>query len=90
MTQEDNKIVLVDDEGKELEFEVVDILEVDEDQYVILLPVEEADKEAAEAIILKVGLDDEGEEILFEIEDDDEWEMVANAWQDMMQAGPDN
>jgi uncharacterized protein YrzB (UPF0473 family) len=36
-----------------------------------------------EAIILRFGIDDEGNEVLYDIEDDEEWEKVADAWQEM-------
>lgn len=82
MTEQDNVVVLTDEEGKEYEFQVIDMLEMAEEQYAILLPAEE---EANEAIILKVGEDDEGQQVLFEIENDDEWELVANAWQENLE-----
>ena len=83
--EEENIIVLTDEEGNEHEFEVLDILEIDDSEYAILLPVEDNDEE--EAIILRIGLDENGEEILYEIEDDDEWEMVAETWQKVVTAG---
>jgi uncharacterized protein YrzB (UPF0473 family) len=84
---EDRKVVLMDEEGVEHEFEVLDILEVDGAEYAILFPVEEGDNEdeADEAIILKIGVDENGEEILYEIEDDEEWEKVADAYDSMLE-----
>ncbi|GAW94217.1 hypothetical protein PTH_1066 [Calderihabitans maritimus] len=80
MQEHDNLVVLVDEEGREHEFTLVDVLELDEERYAILLP----EGEIEEAIILKMGTDENGEEILFDIEDDDEWEMVAKAWQELV------
>ena len=40
----DNKIILNDEEGNEIEFEFLDVVEVDGKEYVVLLPVEEAEK----------------------------------------------
>ena len=79
MTEDENVVVLTDEDGNDHEFEVLDIMEIDECEYAILLPLFE--NEAEEAIILKMGLDEDGDEVLFDIEDDDEWEMVAEAWQ---------
>lgn len=86
MSEEENIVVLTDDEGNDHEFEVLEIMELDDAQYAILLPLcdcdEDEDEEEEEAIILKIELDENGEEILCDIEDDEEWEMVAQAWQE--------
>ena len=77
-------VVLVDENGEEHTFFVIDVIEVDDKEYAILQPAE-ADPDddlEPEAIILKFDTDDDGEEILMEIDDDDEWEKVADAWQD--------
>jgi uncharacterized protein YrzB (UPF0473 family) len=81
VTEQDEIITLVDEEGAEHDFTVVDIINVDESEYAILLPVEE---ENDEAIILKFTHDEEGNELLVDIEDDDEWEKVADAWEEML------
>lgn len=81
MTEADEVITLVDEEGAEHDFTVIDIIEVDGSQYAILLPVEE---ENDEAIILKFTHDDEGNELLVDIEEDEEWEKVADAWEEML------
>ncbi|MEW6621711.1 MAG: DUF1292 domain-containing protein [Bacillota bacterium] len=81
MSEKDNIVVLVDENEEELEFEIIDIIEVDEEEYAILLPISDGEP-GQEAIILKIGIDENGEEMLYEIENDDEWEMVANAWQE--------
>ena len=55
-------ITLEDDLGNEQEFEYLDTVEFDSDEYIILLPVSEEDEEAAEVMILRVdSLDDENE-----------------------------
>ncbi|TEB17630.1 hypothetical protein Psfp_00502 [Pelotomaculum sp. FP] len=81
MTEQEEVITLVDEEGAEHDFTVVDIINVDGSEYAILLPVEE---ENDEAIILKFTHDDEGNELLVDIEDDEEWEKVADAWEEML------
>ncbi len=81
---EQNTIVLIDEEGNEVEFQIIDMLEIDEEEYAILLP-KQKDGLAEEAIILKIGVDENGEEILYEIESDDEWQMVANIWQETLE-----
>ena len=79
MTEQEEVITLVDEEGAEHDFTVVDIINVEGSEYAILLPVEE---ENDEAIILKFTHDEEGNELLVDIEDDEEWEKVADAWEE--------
>jgi len=78
-------VVLNDDEGNEHEFMHLATVEVEGNTYFILLPVEETedDEDEAEAIILKLGKDENGEDTLMDIEDDEEWEKVADAWEEM-------
>lgn len=78
-------VVLNDDDGNEHEFIHLATVEVEGNTYYVLLPVEETeeDDEEAEAIILKLGKDENGEDMLMDIEDDEEWEKVADAWEEM-------
>ncbi len=51
----DNIIVLNDEDGKEVQFEFLDLVELDSEEYVVLLPVtEEGEEEEGEVVILKV------------------------------------
>ena len=87
MSEEEEIITLTDDEGKEHDFILIDILKVDETDYAILLP---SDDENDEAIILKIIADDEGNETLVEIEEDEEWEKVADAWNERCEEEEDD
>lgn len=85
--EQEEILTLIDENGEERNFSIIEILEVDGSEYAILLPVEgevEAEEDADEAIILKFAEDEEGNEILVEIEDDEEWEKVADAWEDLI------
>ncbi|MBO8169111.1 MAG: DUF1292 domain-containing protein [Thermoanaerobacteraceae bacterium] len=79
--EQNNHIILADESGVEHGFELIDMLEIDEEQYAILLPDE---AENNEAVILKIGEEEDGEKYLYPIEDEDEWEMVAKAWQEFV------
>jgi len=81
VTESDKAVTLMDEEGVEHNFTVIDIIEVEGKEYAILLPV---DEESDEAIILKFDLDEEGNELLVDIEDDEEWEKVADYWEEMI------
>lgn len=60
----DNVIILNDENGNEVKFEFLDLVELDNEQYVVLLPVlEEGEEDDGEVVILKVeDTDDEVEE----------------------------
>lgn len=73
-----DNIILIDEEGVEHEFEIEAFLDVEQEKYAVLIPV--TDEQVNEAVIMKFGKDDAGEEILFDIEDDEEWEKVADAY----------
>ncbi|MGI6491812.1 MAG: DUF1292 domain-containing protein [Pelotomaculum sp.] len=81
MNEQEEIITLIDEEGAEHDFAVVDIINVAGTEYAILLPIEE---ENDEAIILKFTVDEEGNELLVDIEDDEEWEKVADAWEETL------
>ena len=81
----DNVLILVDEEDQEHPFEVIDMIEVDGNQYGVLTPLEEGAEED-EAIILKIVTDENGEEMLWDIEDDEEWEKVVDLWNDSLEA----
>ena len=50
----DNIIVLNDENGEEVSFEFLDLIELEWEEYVVLLPVEEDEEDAGEVVILKV------------------------------------
>lgn len=77
---DDEIITLVDEEGEEHDFTVLDILEVDGREYAILIPLEEG-VESDEVVIFRFEEDEAGNEILVDVEDE-EWERVADAWQE--------
>ena len=56
----DNIIVLNDENGNEVKFEFLDLVELEEEEYVVLLPVSEE------------GEEDEGEVVILKLEDTDE------------------
>lgn len=81
-------ITLTDDEGKEYNFEVLDAIETDSARYLALLPIysdpQKMLEDSGELVIVKVEEED-GEEYFCEIEDDDEYETVADAFVDRLE-----
>ena len=70
----DNIIILNDEEGNEVKFEFLDLVELDDEEYVILLPVvDDGVEEEGEVVILKVEDTDEDseEESYVSVEDED-------------------
>ena len=69
----DNIIVLNDEDGKEVQFEFLDLIEYDSEEYVVLLPVEQVnDDEIGEVVILKVeATENEDEESYVGVEDEE-------------------
>ncbi len=71
----DNVVILNDENGNEVKFEFLDLVELDNEEYVVLLPVtEEGEEEEGEVVILKVeDTDDENsdEESYVSIEDEE-------------------
>lgn len=70
----DNIIVLNDEDGNEVEFEFLDLIEFDGEQYVVLLPTDESeeDEEAGEVVILKLeDSESEEEESYVSVDDED-------------------
>ncbi|MGB8953957.1 MAG: DUF1292 domain-containing protein [Tumebacillaceae bacterium] len=75
---ETNKIItLIDDEGQEADFEVIEILELEDKTYAVMMPV---DSEDDEAFILRVENDEDGNPTLTTIDDDAEYETVAEVF----------
>lgn len=79
MAEEDQIIETVDENGNTVKFELYDIVEVDEQEYALLLPVEE---DSEEVVLMRLTKD--GEEYLFEtIDDDEEFNKVADYVENM-------
>lgn len=71
-------ILLNDEEGNEIEFDVLTKLDIEDKEYIIVAPTGEED---IDAIALRVDKDAEGNDILVTIEDDEEFEMISEAYE---------
>lgn len=73
-------ITLISDDGQEIEFEILDIIENDEGKFYVLYPFYENPADAVndpgEYYIMEV-FEKDGEEELAEIEDDDKLDRIA-------------
>ena len=71
----DNIVILNDEEGNEVKFEFLDLVELDDEEYVVLLPITEdgEEEEEGEVVILKLeDTDEDTEEESYVSVDDDE------------------
>jgi uncharacterized protein YrzB (UPF0473 family) len=84
------RITLTDEDGGEHEFEVLELLEVEQKMYAILQPIDAQDEEA---VILRLEKDEDGNDVLVYIEDDAEWDRVAEEYDTLLyeeQGGSDD
>lgn len=73
---------LVDEDGVEQQFEMLDTLDVGDDRYYALVPYYDDPTKEVEAdtelVVLKSEYDANNEETLVSIDDDDEYERIGN------------
>ena len=80
-------LTLVDDDGTEREFELIDRVVTENNEYFALIPTETADNlsdDDGQLVILKV-VEDNGEEFLEPIEDDEEFDEISEIFMDRLE-----
>lgn len=82
--QEEMTVTLTLDDGKELECVVLTIFPAGDKEYIALLPMEEDDSEEGEVYLYRYSEDEDGQPNLENIEDDDEYEIVADAFDELL------
>lgn len=82
--QETNWITLVDEEGHEHRFNLLNVIEVEELKYAVMVPEIQTNNEEEEAVIFRIETDQEGEEVLVDIDDDDEFAKVCEVLDEMI------
>ncbi|MDF2541264.1 MAG: hypothetical protein K0S47_982 [Herbinix sp.] len=80
---EHDTITLSLDDGTELNCIVLDIFPVEDKDYIALLP-EDAEGEDSEVFLYRYIQEDDGEPQLLNIDDDDEFEAVADAFDEIL------
>ena len=72
MEELDNIIILNNENGEEVKFEFLDLVELDGEEYVILLPTDENEDDPGEVVILQVeDTESEDEESYVSVEDEE-------------------
>lgn len=82
--EEEMTVTLTLDDGRELECVVLTIFEAGDKDYIALLPMEGAEEEEGEVYLYRYSETAEGDPVLDNIEDDDEYEVVAEAFDELL------
>ena len=88
----DNLIMLTDENGIEVEFEIIADYEKNGNRYFAMFPPESDDDEDSdliEYVILKLVKNEDGEEYFESIDDDDEFDDIADYFDDLFSAEVD-
>ncbi len=79
---DDNVYTLTDENGNDEDFVLLGSAEFEDKIYLALVPAKDADKNEVEYVILRQDKDENGEDILVTIDDDDEFDRVADLFED--------
>ena len=84
LEQEEMTVTLTLDDGSEVECVVLTIFEAGDRDYIALLPTEGAEADEGEVYLYRYEEDTDGNPSLDNIEDDDEYEVVADAFDELL------
>lgn len=84
-------ITLTDEDGNDVDTEVIASMEVEElgKEFIAVLPQDTKEGEEAEAMILQYSEDENGEPVFAPIEDEEEFEIVSEAFNQVFEQGID-
>ncbi|MCI8888716.1 MAG: DUF1292 domain-containing protein [Hungatella sp.] len=84
--QEEMTVTLTMDDGSEVECVVLTIFEADGRDYIALLPMDSAQADEGEVYLYRYFEPEDGEPTLGNIESDEEYEIVADAFDELLDA----
>ena len=84
--EEEMTVTLTLDDDTEVECVVLTIFTAGERDYIALLPMEGEDSEEGEVYLYRYSETEDGTPVLDNIEDDDEYEAVADAFDELLDA----
>lgn len=79
---DDSIYTLTDENGNDEDFVLIGSAEIDDKVYHALVPAAQADSENAEYVVLRQDKDENGEDLLVTIDDDEEFDRVADIFED--------
>ena len=82
---DNSTLTLVDEDGNEVEMAVLDVIEHKDEQYVVLLPVENMESGNMEVAILKIEFDEESGEYSYVSGNEPEFDEVFDLFQEQLQ-----
>ena len=82
--EEEMTVTLTLDDDTDVECVVLTIFTAGERDYIALLPMEGEDSEEGEVYLYRYSETEDGTPVLDNIEDDDEYEIVADAFDEML------
>ncbi len=82
LEEEEDIYTLTDEDGVEKNFKLLADCEIEGVIYYALIPLEDDGREAEEYVILRLEKDENGEEMFVTIDDDDEFDRVADIFED--------
>ena len=82
--EEEMTVTLTLDDGRELESVDLTIFPAGDKEYIALLPMDDEDSEEGEVYLYRYTEDENGAPNLENIEDDDEYEIVADAFDELL------
>ena len=82
--EEEMTVTLTLDDDTEVECVVLTIFTAGERDYIALLPMEGEDSEEGDVYLYRYSETEDGTPVLDNIEDDDEYEIVADAFDEML------
>lgn len=82
--EEEMTVTLTLDDDTEVDCVVLTIFTAGERDYIALLPMEGEDSEEGEVYLYRYSETEDGTPVLDNIEDDDEYEIVADAFDEML------
>ena len=84
--EQEMTVTLTLDDDTEVECVVLTVFNAGEHEYIALLPMEGADSEEGEVYLYRYSETEDGTPNLDNIEDDDEYEIVAEAFDELLDA----
>ncbi|MDD3839944.1 MAG: DUF1292 domain-containing protein [Clostridia bacterium] len=84
MENEKNEVILLTEDDEEVRFEHLATLEYNDNQYVILSPMEEMEGvEEDEVVILRIEKDNQGQDVYVGLDDEREIKAVFSAFEQL-------
>ncbi len=75
-------ITLIDDEGAEHSFEILDVIENDDGSFYALLPSNEENNAEHDSYYIFEAIEENGEQVLAEVEDDELLNKLADSFEE--------